>query len=98
MSFKEFLTKETSENLNEDIVDLFIKLEDGYMKVGSKSVIDETNEIKISYGNHKCTLITDESSYETRSVKGDVGTILNMLIQQFYIDGVVKTKQHKPNK
>lgn len=94
-SVKEFMNEhyrvdEGDKHLNEIFNSFTLKLEDGNMKVISKEVVDGTYEIKISYGRYNCTLITNDS-YEAYSSKGDVATLFNMLIQQIFIDGMIKS-------
>ena len=77
--------------VNESSNNLTIKLEDGDMKVEAKEVTDGAYDIKISYGSYKC-LINTTDNYKAHSSKGDTATLLNMLIQQLFIDGVIKSK------
>lgn len=86
-SFREWLV-ESEENK------LLIKLEDGDMKIISKPVESDNYELTITYNGYKTIFVTN-NDYEVISFKGqalDALTLFNFVIQQFHIDGIVKSK------
>lgn len=102
-SFREYIKASQQTNINEgDESKLLIKLEDGDMKIVSKQ-LDETKpgsfgsekyEHIITYNGIKTVFVTN-SDYEAISFKGqalDALTLFNFVIQQFYINGIVKSK------
>ena len=84
---------EKEEETNES-TGLKIKLEDGEMKVTSKNQGSGASDefvIDVSYEGTSCSFTSDDY-YMAGDVKGDPATLLNMLIQQFFMDGTVKSK------
>ena len=93
---KEIITESDDESI------LLIKLEDGNMKVVSRQLGEtkpgsfgsEKYEHIITYNGIKTVFVTN-SDYEAISFKGqalDALTLFNHLIQQFNMDGTVKSK------
>jgi len=80
---------ESKKTLNES--KLTIELDGMNVNVKSEVIDDPIVGQTITMGKYKCYMETGED-YEALKVKGDAGTILNFIIQQFYMDGTVKSK------
>jgi len=72
-----------------------IELEDGNMQVYTEQIESKGDiasfKISIKYNGLKTSYISN-SDYETSAEKGDGYEILNNIIQNLFMDGVVKTK------
>ena len=103
MTFRDYLVNETKvekEIINEnDQTVLKIKLEDGDMiiksiQMSTDSIYSEKFEHIITYNGTKIKFVTN-GDYEAVEFNGkalDALTLFNHLIQQFYMNGIVKSK------
>lgn len=84
-NFKEYLSEDKT--LNEEV--LKIALEDGDMVVKSEEDGDNY-KLNITYNGNKCNFISLNGGSAIKG-SGDIASCLNALIQQFYMDGTVKS-------